>query len=61
MISLAIIGAILYVISGILCGISIFGYLYHKITSKTSKTLSNIAFTLACISGIFSWSFIFLN
>lgn len=61
MIKLAIISVILFVISGILCGISLFGYLYHKISAKTEKTLSDVAFGIICISGIFTWTFFVLQ
>ena len=58
MIVLAIIGAILFIISGIICGISLFGFLYHKISEKTSKILSDVAFGILCIGGIFTWIFL---
>jgi len=61
MIKLISIGAILYIISGVICGISLFGYIYHKISEKTSKILSNVALGLVCISGIFSWIFLLLK
>jgi len=60
MILLITIAAILYIIGGIICSISLFGPLYHKISKRASKILSDVAFGIVCISGIFSWAFLIL-
>lgn len=61
MMILAIIGVILFVVSGIMSGISLFGGIYHKISARTNKILSDISFGLLCISGIFTWTFFILQ
>lgn len=61
MMALAITGIILFIISGILCGIGLFGNLYHKISAKGEKKLSDVAFVILGISGIFTWTFFILK
>ena len=50
---LIVIADVLYIISGIICGIGLFGNIYHKISERTSEILSNIAFVIVCISVFF--------
>lgn len=58
---IGLIGGGLFIISGIISGISLFGSIYNKISKVTSKELSDIAFAILCVSGGFLWSFLILT
>ena len=58
---IGLIGVCLFIISGILSGISLFGLIYNKISKTTSKNLADIAFAILCASSGFSWSFLILT